>query len=46
MYIATKGPARALKIIDKSPGMTTTITFTGYGKAVSIVTPPEPINLT
>jgi hypothetical protein len=46
MYIATKGPARALKIIDKSPGMTTTITFTGYGKAVSIITPPEPINLT
>jgi hypothetical protein len=46
MYIAATGNPVALRIIDKSPGMTTTITFSHYGKAVSINIPPEPINLT
>ncbi len=46
MYVEADGTPRALKIIDKSPGMSTTITFSHFGKAVSISTPPEPINLT
>jgi hypothetical protein len=46
MWIQSSGTPRPLQIIDKSPGMMTTITFSHYGKAVSISTPPEPINLT
>ncbi|HEY1827553.1 MAG TPA: hypothetical protein VGF87_06000 [Acidimicrobiales bacterium] len=46
MYIAATGKPQVLKIIDKAPGMSTTIVFSHYGKAVPITTPPEPINLT
>jgi hypothetical protein len=46
IYISDKGAARALKIVDKSPTEDGVIVFSHYGKAVSIVTPPEPINLT
>ena len=46
MWIEADGPPRALKIISKGPGLVTTIVFSHFAKAVSISTPPEPINLT
>jgi hypothetical protein len=46
IYIQADGPPRALKIISKGPSQTTVITFTHFGKAVSISIPPEAINLT
>jgi hypothetical protein len=46
MWIEADGPPRALKIISKGPGQTTTITFSHFAKAVSISIPPEAINLT
>jgi hypothetical protein len=45
MYIASKGRPYVLKIVDKGPTESGTITFSHYGNAVSISTPPEPINL-
>jgi hypothetical protein len=45
MYISAKGTPYVLKIIDRGPGENSTIYFSGYGKAKSILTPPEPINL-
>jgi hypothetical protein len=45
MYIAATGRPYVLKIVDKGPTESGTINFTDYGKAVSINTPPEPINL-
>jgi hypothetical protein len=45
MYILATGRPYVLKIVDKGPTETGTITFSSYGKAVSITTPPEPINL-
>ncbi|HVA07000.1 MAG TPA: hypothetical protein VNG12_09705 [Acidimicrobiales bacterium] len=45
MYIAATGRPNVLKIVDKGPTESGTITFSHYGKAVSISTPPEPINL-
>jgi hypothetical protein len=45
MYIASKGRPYVLKIVDKGPTESGIITFSHYGKAVSISTPPEPINL-
>jgi hypothetical protein len=46
MWIEADGPPRALKIISKGPGQTTTITFSHFGKPVAISIPPEAINLT
>jgi hypothetical protein len=46
MWIEADGPPRALKIISKGPGQTTTITFSHFGNAVAISIPPEAINLT
>jgi hypothetical protein len=46
MYIAATGKPYVLKIVDHGPTQTTTLAFSSYGKAVSISTPPEPINLT
>jgi hypothetical protein len=46
MYISATGKAYVLRIVDQGPDQTTTLDFTSYGKPVSIVTPPEPINLT
>jgi hypothetical protein len=45
MYIASTGKPYVLKIYDQGPTQTTTLNFSSYGKAVSITTPPEPINL-
>lgn len=45
MYIVAKGKPYVLKIIDRGPGENSTIYFSDYGKAKSILTPPEPINL-
>jgi lipocalin len=45
MYVATTGPAIVYKIIDMSTNEDGVITFSHYGKAVSITVPPEPINL-
>jgi hypothetical protein len=45
MYIATNGPAIVYKIIDRSTAENGTLTFSHYGKAVSINVPPNPINL-
>lgn len=46
MYIAATGKPYVQRIVDQGPTQVTTLTFTGYGKPVSITTPPEPINLT
>jgi hypothetical protein len=46
MWIEADGPPRALKIISKGPGQTTTIIFSHFGKPVAISIPPEAINLT
>jgi hypothetical protein len=45
MYIAATGKAVVYKIIDKSASENGIINFSHYGKAVSIVVPPNPINL-
>jgi hypothetical protein len=45
MYISATGKPYVLKIVYRSPVESGTITFSSYGRAVSIVTPPEPINL-
>ncbi|HEY3844089.1 MAG TPA: hypothetical protein VGL48_12640 [Acidimicrobiales bacterium] len=46
MYITATGKPYVLKIVDKGPTESGTILFSSYGKAKSISTPPEPINLT
>jgi hypothetical protein len=46
MYIAATGKPLVVKIVDHGPTQSTTLDFSSYGKPVSIVTPPEPINLT
>jgi hypothetical protein len=46
MYVAAAGTPYVQKIIDQGPTQSTTLTFTSYGKPVSINTPAEPINLT
>jgi hypothetical protein len=46
MYIAATGKPYVLKIVDQGPTQSTTLAFSTFGKAVSISTPPEPINLT
>jgi hypothetical protein len=45
MYILATGRPYVLRIVDKGPAESGTINFTDYGRAVSIVIPPEPINL-
>jgi len=45
MYLSATGPAIVYKIVERSPTESGTITFSHYGPAVSITTPPEPINL-
>lgn len=45
MYIAATGKPYVLKIVEHGPTESGVITFSSYGKAVSINTPPEPINL-
>jgi hypothetical protein len=46
MSIVATGPPYVVRIVDKGPTQSTTLNFSSYGKAVSIDTPPEPINLT
>jgi hypothetical protein len=46
MYVLATGRPYVLKIVEKEPTESGTIIFSHYGKAVSITTPPEPINLT
>jgi hypothetical protein len=45
IYISATGKPYVLKIVNKGPTQNGTITFSSYGKPVSITTPPEPINL-
>jgi hypothetical protein len=45
LYLADQRAALAYKILTKGPKLNDTIVFSHYGKAVSISTPPEPINL-
>ena len=45
MYIAATGKPYVLKIVDDGTVQSTTLNFASYGHAVSISTPPEPINL-
>ncbi len=46
MYIDDTGKPYVVQIVDRTTTQATTLTFTAYGKSVSITTPPEPINLT
>jgi len=46
MYIGSSGLPIVYKIVDKGPTENGSIVFSSYGRAVSISTPPEPINLT
>jgi hypothetical protein len=46
MYIAATGTPHVLKIVDQGPSQTTTLVFSSYGKAVSLTTPAESIDLT
>ena len=46
MYVATTGTPLVYRIVDKTPGETSTLNFSSYGKPVSITVPAEAINLT
>ena len=45
MYIRASGKPYVVQIVDKGPTESGTLTFSDYGRPISIVTPPEPINL-
>jgi hypothetical protein len=46
MYIGAKGKPVVYRIENDTPGDTSTIVFSHYGKAVSLTVPPNAINLT
>jgi hypothetical protein len=46
MYVSARGTPYVYRIVDDTPGETSTLNFTSYGKPVSIVVPAEAINLT
>jgi hypothetical protein len=46
MYISAKGTPYVYRIVDNTPGETSTLNFSSYGKPVSITVPAEAINLT
>lgn len=46
MYVAAQGTPLVYRIVDKTPGETSTLNFSSYGKAVPITVPAEAINLT
>ncbi|MGP0032376.1 MAG: hypothetical protein ACLPVF_17985 [Acidimicrobiales bacterium] len=46
LYIDATGKPYVIEIVDHGATQATTLTFTSYGRPVSITTPPEPINLT
>jgi hypothetical protein len=46
MYVSAKGTPYVYRIVDDTPGETSTLNFSGYGKPVSITVPAEAVNLT